>query len=226
MCCRAIRIDSYSAAHGTIPIVLNEPPNGTSFCESKPRPRSWIPASSWGAKATNGYSARVEPAKACSQAQPRTPTRAGQLDLVGIKSQTTTVRNVQSIPHTHSPPWSPPQKSILPSVDCNPSSLSTADSERCVREEKRYKRLPPDPRPPHCHPRSSASCWQRLQLYPIIVSNMRHSQELEKEGHAAMHKELAGETTHEVAERGHQATDQYVNLFQPSFVPSIILTIV
>jgi len=54
---------------------------------------------------------------------------------------------------------------------------------------------------------------------------MRPSQDLEKEGHAAMHKELAGETTHEVAERGHQATDQYVYLSQPSSNPDIMLTI-
>ena len=39
-----------------------------------------------------------------------------------------------------------------------------------------------------------------------------------------MHKELAGETTHEVAERGHQATDQYVDLF-PSLNLNIGLTI-
>lgn len=40
-----------------------------------------------------------------------------------------------------------------------------------------------------------------------------------------MHKELAGETTHEVAERGHQATDQYVNPFQPIFDPDVTLTL-
>jgi hypothetical protein len=43
---------------------------------------------------------------------------------------------------------------------------------------------------------------------------MRASQDLEKEGHAAMHKEIAGETTHEIAERGHTATDQYVDCFR------------
>lgn len=41
-----------------------------------------------------------------------------------------------------------------------------------------------------------------------------------------MHKELAAETTHEVAERGHQATDQYVDLLQPYFRSNIMLTIV
>lgn len=40
---------------------------------------------------------------------------------------------------------------------------------------------------------------------------MRTSHDVEKETHAAMHKELAEETVHEAAERGHQATDQYVN---------------
>lgn len=45
---------------------------------------------------------------------------------------------------------------------------------------------------------------------------MRTSHDVEKEPHAAMHKELAQETVHEAAERGHQATDQYVvNHFQP-----------
>jgi hypothetical protein len=54
---------------------------------------------------------------------------------------------------------------------------------------------------------------------------MRPSQELEKEGHAAMHKEIAGETTHEVAERGHTATDQYVDYFWLFSNPSIMLII-
>ncbi|KAG9604552.1 putative MFS transporter, partial [Aureobasidium melanogenum] len=40
---------------------------------------------------------------------------------------------------------------------------------------------------------------------------MRTSHDVEKETHAAMHKELAEETVHEAAERGHQATDQYGN---------------
>ncbi|CAD0099389.1 unnamed protein product [Aureobasidium mustum] len=40
---------------------------------------------------------------------------------------------------------------------------------------------------------------------------MRTSHDVEKESHAAMHKELAEETVHEAAERGHQATDQYGN---------------
>lgn len=44
---------------------------------------------------------------------------------------------------------------------------------------------------------------------------MRTSHDVEKEPHAAMHKELAEETVHEAAERGHQATDQYVNHFPP-----------
>jgi hypothetical protein len=41
-----------------------------------------------------------------------------------------------------------------------------------------------------------------------------------------MHKEIAGETTHEVAERGHTATDQYVDCIRPFSNPSIILTTV
>ncbi|KAI5209377.1 putative MFS transporter [Aureobasidium subglaciale] len=40
---------------------------------------------------------------------------------------------------------------------------------------------------------------------------MRASHELDKEGHAAMHKELAHETAQEVAARGVAATDQYGN---------------
>jgi hypothetical protein len=37
---------------------------------------------------------------------------------------------------------------------------------------------------------------------------MSQTHNLEKEGHGAMHKELAQETVHEAAERGHVATDQ------------------
>lgn len=97
------RIDSHSAAHGTIPILLNEPPNGSPFIKSKPRPRSWIPASSWGAKTTNDHSASSsQPKNAAKHSQER-PPRAGQLDPVETKSQTTTYRNVQSIPHTPFP---------------------------------------------------------------------------------------------------------------------------
>ena len=53
---------------------------------------------------------------------------------------------------------------------------------------------------------------------------MRSSHDVEKEPHAAMHKELAEETVREAAERGHQATDQYVNHFPKS--NNIMLTIV
>ena len=100
MNCAATRIDSCSAAHGIGLILLDEPSSGSSFIKSKPRPRSWIPASSWRAKEAKGHFVKSsQPEYAAKHSQER-PPRAGELDSVETKSQTTTVTNVQSIPHT------------------------------------------------------------------------------------------------------------------------------
>jgi hypothetical protein len=82
-----------------------------------PRAQPWIGPSLWGEprELTNSSNSSARSslrkcmhAKNTKDASGR-PPRAGPLDSVGSQSQTTTVRNVQSILHTHSPPWSPPR---------------------------------------------------------------------------------------------------------------------